>query len=704
MTSQPCSSRELHHANGLHYPRSSRDVGLDAIERLQTQISQNSGALAAHTRDIRRGEESFQQLEESLRREFQAQLIHQSGDIQRVDEAVARLQHEIQDIHQVLEGISRELHATRVERQSRGSTVPPIQAISVQDSALELMAQQLTVMSHKANEVDTLKITIEIMKNKIQRLEEEATQTLPQPTPNVYRSPQEATLPSSQATHATVPYHKTPAPIPLGSTTAQPPQIVQSYPSYETPSSTGTPEILHKPEPVVSQRSGWATVNAGVKRTHTNGEESPREAAVHTTGSPKRQRLATVEPLTSSQGQGQAPTHYRNMGTESLEARPQVFTHTLPSQQPIPESTLASQSQQPIYVSYGAQDGISDDSRQLEPQRIIEHRHRGRGRGGGPGSRGGRGRKSLPAQLHVYGTPDKERHDWHSVTDSKSSPEGYNNHISRSGRGIARRGSGGGGVRSSYTHSDRAASMGLQGVTVSMGLESPSDPYAHTKKTRTKPIRNADGVLIRKDGRPDMRSQSSAANLRKVHARKDGEPHQSPSGFTPTNLHYSTSANTPDSPSPSGYAPDQDVTASVHKKHIAIMGKMFPSGVDQSRKLHDYTRQVFEEDGNHVVHSHAQHHPVANKVSLPNKGEGVEQHHIANLYSSRDSNADIDRADDEEQSSGAQSDTSSQEYHDTQTQEVFSRERRRNFTAQSVSVTRAVDSSATHGVELTQTS
>lgn len=38
--------------------------------------------------------------------------------------------------------------------------------------------------------------------------------------------------------------------------------------------------------------------------------------------------------------------------------------------------------------------------------------------------------------------------------------------------------------------------------------------------TRTKPIRNSDGVLIRKDGRPDMRSVGSANNLRKPH-RKD---------------------------------------------------------------------------------------------------------------------------------------------------------------------------------------
>lgn len=44
-----------------------------------------------------------------------------------------------------------------------------------------------------------------------------------------------------------------------------------------------------------------------------------------------------------------------------------------------------------------------------------------------------------------------------------------------------------------------------------------------SKKTRTKPIRNADGVLIRKDGRPDMRSVSSAMNLKKVHAKKEAE-------------------------------------------------------------------------------------------------------------------------------------------------------------------------------------
>ncbi|KAF4546959.1 Hypothetical protein D9617_86g041460 [Elsinoe fawcettii] len=43
------------------------------------------------------------------------------------------------------------------------------------------------------------------------------------------------------------------------------------------------------------------------------------------------------------------------------------------------------------------------------------------------------------------------------------------------------------------------------------------------KKSRTKSKRNANGILIRKDGQSDMRSLSSAQNLRKVHAKKGKE-------------------------------------------------------------------------------------------------------------------------------------------------------------------------------------
>lgn len=46
-----------------------------------------------------------------------------------------------------------------------------------------------------------------------------------------------------------------------------------------------------------------------------------------------------------------------------------------------------------------------------------------------------------------------------------------------------------------------------------------NDLDSENETTRTKPIRNSDGVLTRKDGRPDMRSVSSTNNLRKLHKR-----------------------------------------------------------------------------------------------------------------------------------------------------------------------------------------
>jgi hypothetical protein len=179
-----------------------------------------------------------------------------------------------------------------------------------------------------------------------------------------------------------------------------------------------------------------------------------------------------------------------------------------------------------------------------------------------------------------------------------------------------------------------------------MNFGSPGDLYGSAKKTRTKPIRNADGVLIRKDGRPDMRSQSSAANLRKVHSRNEGEQSHSPTGFTPTNLQYAALTNAPDTPSPSGYATDPNVS----DKHNAIMGKMFPAGLDAARKQQDYTRQVFEENSNHTVHTRSQNHTPATKTAVQVKREQFERNRISETRSPREQeqeqDVDMDTAED----------------------------------------------------------
>ncbi|KAI4631730.1 uncharacterized protein J4E87_002436 [Alternaria ethzedia] len=622
--------------NGHHYPRSPEDVSIDAMARIQTQMSHNSGALAAHTRDIRLHQEKMDQTAEALRQEYQFKFLQQNEHIKKVEALAERLQSEMQGMHLAMQNINRELYTMRMERQSGASATPhAAPSFAAQNAALEQMAQQMNVLSHKASDVDLLSTTIEIMKGKIYRLEERAGPEPSQAPPYTYQAPQASMARpphSHQSTPTMTPSNGAPQPV----TNGQPQQS-----SFAAPSTTATPMNAPNPTsvgPTGSQAGGWATINAGVKRTHQNGVENPQEANTQAPGSPKRQRLVDGGPSGYTASQQTPMTDHR------------FQTPTIPSQQTVPESVLGSQSQQSSYVPYATQDGPSDASWQPESQRMIEHRPRGR-RGGGPGSRGGRVRKSMPAH-GTLGTPDWERPDWQGVPDSQISPSGYYQHVAQPGRGgIARRGSGGGGGRGGYPTSDRASSLGLQGVTAAMSFGSPGDMFGSAKKTRTKPIRNADGVLIRKDGRPDMRSQSSAANLRKVHSRNEGEASHSPTGFTPTNHQYAASTNAPDTPSPSGYAADP----SASDKHNAIMGKMFPAGVDAARKQQDYTRQVFEENTDHTVHPRSQNHAPATKAAVQIKREQVERNRISETQSPRVQETDVDmdtgedHADDERQ-------------------------------------------------------
>jgi hypothetical protein len=691
------SPTEQHRTNGQQYPRSLQDVKLDAVERLQTQISQNSSVLTVQSRDMRRYEGSLQHQEENLRG-FQGQLHQQSTELRRVDEAVGRLQHEMREVREMLEDFSREMQATR-EAAARG--IIPGAPISAQDSALELMANQVSVVAQKANEVDTLKITIEIMKKKIQRLEEAAVappvqpvqqpQSQPQqqvqqqpqrqPSQHPFQSPREVSTHPVQSSHAVQSYQSTPPTVSHVNTPHPAPRL-QSFHSHGSHSSTvATPEVSQRSEPVATPSSGWVTVNAGAKRAHTNGVDGPHDPIGQPLGSPKRPKLAALEPRAAfANAQGHPHPHqqhvYENMDTDDSDARIQTQTHshTLPSshqhtRESLPESTLPSQHQS-AFVPYGTQDGPSDDSWRSESQRILETRTpRGRGRGGGPGSRGGRGRKSLPAHIQL-GTPEWEKEDWQGATDSQTSPSGFYSPLGRSrgGGGIIRRGSGGGGPgsrggrppssseRPSSSAGSRAVSLGLQGVTtgVGMGGMSGMDPYAHTKKTRSKPIRNADGILIRKDGRPDMRSQSSAANLRKVHARKEelkeGERGYSP-GFRET-------------PSPSSFMPPgSDLTASVQKKHNFVMNKMFPRGVEESRKAEDNARKVLEDETGHAhphVRGHHDHHREIKREHVENGGMASQ--------SPNDGDVDMDQGEEEGQTPSDASGRESQ-YHDAATNE-----------------------------------
>ncbi|KAL6168381.1 hypothetical protein ACJQWK_06029 [Exserohilum turcicum] len=621
-----------------HYPRAPSTVGIDAVERLQTQISQNSGALAAHTRDIRRCEESFLHLEDTLRREFQTQLSRHSVEMHRVEESVARLQHDMQAMRYAMESLTRDLKAARMNKEPHTAAFAPRLPSGAQDSAIELMAQQIAAMSHKTSEVDNMKLHMEIMKNKIYQLEEKATAAQSQPPPHAHQTPREPPVQPAQTPHsAALSYHTTPT-----LSHSEPSQPVSSAPHHQL--SLGAPplktvsEATPRTEPGAAQSNGWAAINAGVKRTSHSSMDSPKETASYGPHSPKRQKLGEPEPYPSN---GYTASHppVNRAEADRADARFSTPARAMPSPSTVPESIVVSQPQQVVYATR-PQDGPVDDVWR-STQQPIGYRPRGRGRGGGgPGSRGGRVQKSMMGSGHApYGASDWETE---SIPGSQASPED----LQRRGS-IARRGNGGSGGRGGFTPNDRAASLGLQGVTAGVNFGPAGETYGSTKKTRTKPVRNADGILIRKDGRPDMRSQSSAANLRKVHARKEGESSHSP---TPTaSLQYAASAGAPDTPSPSAFTP---TNSNATDKHNAIMGKIFPAGLDASRKQHDYVRQVFSEDDDHAAHSRSHNHRKPSSQVKKEQVEGDAQSssgsHSAASSPQQQHDGDTDRDDDDD--------------------------------------------------------
>ena len=129
------------------------------------------------------------------------------------------------------------------------------------------------------------------------------------------------------------------------------------------------------------------------------------------------------------------------------------------------------------------------------------------------------------------------------------------------------------------------------------GLEDPSSQHVDGgsagRKSRSKPFRNAEGILIRKDGRPDLRSVSSANNLRKVHAKKeaerdgDGQTSSSRPSLVPqvsNSLSQDGGVSQSRSPSPSGTSVSggADEEHSTQERHQEFIHKMYPHGIDSA--------------------------------------------------------------------------------------------------------------------------
>ena len=619
------------HKGGHRYPQDPREVYFDAIERLQTQTSQNTSALAAQARTQMESADIVRQIESSLRHEFQGQLQRQDQELRRMSEAVNQLARELQESRQHILSLVQDVHVARTENAQRPSEV--VQP-DYQDDALELMARRIGEVSHRTTDLETLRDHVAILNGKVQRLESgSAAAHLPQPHP---AHPAHQPTHPAQIAHAAPPH---PSQAPPFQTPARPASISHAVPHHEKLATLMPPESAQRHEPVPGQ-DGWVTVNAGVKRVFENGTDSPNQGASPAPASPKRPRLVTRESHDSPSipPPPPEPSHVLPSHTQ-----PVVASQPLTQPGPYPGAHPGLPSSQ-SYPPYGTQDSPSDQSWRPESQRMAESRPaRGRGsRGGrGPGSRGGRVRKSMQGQHHPVGTPEWVRDQWTAVPDSQVSPSGFEGDSAHPARSIVRRGGGGSGSRVGPSSVERSNEW-----TPEIGPRSVyynQDSPVEVKKTRSKPVRNEDGILVRKDGRPDRRSQSSAANLRKVHARKEEQQRETEAGFTPAGPHPSMSVG-PDTPSPTPRGhPELDVTDSVRKKHHEILGRIFPEGIDTSRKQHDYAHQVFNEDRDHTAHPRAQVTRTAKAISQV-KQEQVERSEIAETQTPTDGDVEMDEA------------------------------------------------------------
>ncbi|KAF1932497.1 uncharacterized protein M421DRAFT_417216 [Didymella exigua CBS 183.55] len=613
--------------NGHSYPRDPHKVQLDAIERLQTQTSQNTSALAAQARTQMESADIVRQIESSLRHEFKGQLQRQDQELMRMTDVVNQLSRDLQECHQNMMALVQEVRANRAESARRPSEVAQP---SYQDEALELMARRLGDVSHRTTDLETMREHVTILSGRVQRLESESPGTrqqhpsLHQAHPlhqSVHQSAHPVHVPHSAPSH--------PSQAPQFQTPARATSIPQAVQHREQPATVAPTENAqrHEPAPI---HNGWATVNAGVKRVFENGMHSPPQRASLTPGDPKRPKLTTGD-----SNEGPVMTQHPPEPSQILPSQAQSIIASQPMEQPgsypgphvvpHPGAHPAPPSSQPYL--YGTQGSPGKQNWHTDPQHMIDVRPaRGRGsRGGrGPGSRGGRTRKSMQGQHHV-GTPEWER-GWSAVPDSHGSPTSLKDYPAHPARGIVRRGGGGGTVRGGAMLGERSGEW-----TPEIGPRSvfqDHDSPIEVKKTRSKPIRNEEGILVRKDGRPDRRSQSSAANLRKVHARKEEQQREAEAGSTPTGLHASISTG-PDTPSPTARVhAEPHLTDSVRKKHNAILGRIFPDGLDDSRKQHDYAHQVFNEDRDHTAHPRTQVSRTS-KAPAQVKKEQIERNEVA---------------------------------------------------------------------------
>jgi hypothetical protein len=318
----------------------------------------------------------------------------------------------------------------------------------------------------------------------------------------------------------------------------------------------------HPPESE-PQPSGWAAVNAAKRPLD---EHHPQHESSQP-GSPKRPKLAPLKPRSSFGDEHHQSPYAQPAHVEaSIQARGRIPSGEVPLQ-PHPPTNPAQAPGQASFrfiTTMGQSPEEHWRTNEIDPATGARFEHvagstgRGRGRGSRGGRRGGRGRggrsssgaadippsaPEAPPQEHAHiiqAPPDWREQQWAASQQAAASNGHYPGQHAYSPIEAARQFPPELGVHTGAPQHGLPFAPGHEHEFPATPIASNADPYSMgndldsaNRKTRTKPIRNSDGVLIRKDGRPDMRSVSSANNLRKVHAKKEAEKAEM-EGRTPT--------------------------------------------------------------------------------------------------------------------------------------------------------------------------
>lgn len=379
---------------------------------------------------------------------------------------------------------------------------------------IDVLTSQLQHISNKANEVDGLKVQLEIMTRRLRRVEGHPS---PPPPPTAYQQVEAHPYAQQSApTPAPATSHQHPAQLqstmyPPASESRVAPPASQPHPSDSRHSRnySVTHESRHLPSvhaveaapETADYRSsamghpgqhgaaaahvaaneapthaGWATVNSNpAKRPASFDAGSNRDTSAPS--SPKRQKLATLMPRASHDQQAQYHQHTEDVSMHSQRGGPS-HEHGQVLQNGLRFVQFPGANEAPIHKSWRG-DGDARRAREREAGSHDQHSD--------------------------HEMKQEERHEWHGAPAGYEGPYGQQQHH--------------------YALSPESRDQqNYDGHPVSTAPETPSPAFQEAnKKSRTKPTRNANGILIRKDGRPDMRSISSAQNLRKVHAKKEAE-------------------------------------------------------------------------------------------------------------------------------------------------------------------------------------